>query len=403
MSALTCPFCALLCDDLQPAGEGAVPGRACPRAAAAFRRRFEVGAAEPCQDGRPVSPEQALEAAAALLARARRPLIGGLRGDVAAQQAALELAEQCRGVVDHAATGLHRTLVAWQTDGWLATSLSEIRNRADLVVAVGYQVFEHCPRLAERVLSGDTLSGRPPVRVLLGPAEVPDAAAPADTVPVAAEALVDAVGLLRILCRGGPLPNRAAGLPLEPLRRLAGRLAEAAYPVLVWSAAEPAAAAAVDQLQGLARELNEAGHRSMTLGLTEPSAQSAVQVGAWRSGFPPRTAFRPEPEYDPWRYASERLLAENAVDAVLWLAALDPDSPLPASSLPTVVLGHPALRPERPPDVYIPVGVPAIDHPGVLFRTDGVALPLPAAGSESLPAASGVLHRLRRRIAEMAA
>lgn len=404
--SLTCPFCGLLCDDLSvglDAGgalESLTP--ACPRAEAGFRQAL-AGQASAQLAGAPATLGQAVAAAAQELARARRPLIAGLQADVAAVRAALDLAERCRGVVDYADEGLWRNLEPAQEAGWIATSLSETRNRADLIVVVGARLFERYPRFAERVLAGASLFEHERAVVLLGDwdaAAPPAGLNPVETIAMAPERLDDAIGLLRVLCRGGPVPNRAAAT--GALERLAQRLRSAQYPVVVWDAGELDGPLSAEGLFSLVRELG-AGRRAAGLPLAGADAIGALQVAAWRTGFAPRTAFRPEPEYDPWRHASARLLADAAVDALLWLAVFDPAATPPDTDRPTVVLGHPAMRFERPPAVFIPVGVPGVDHAGELFRSDGLALPLRAARRGNAPPAAEVLARILARLTEAAA
>lgn len=404
MSAnFTCPLCGLLCDDVRASlddhNQLTDLQPACPRAEAGLRRTLGAEA-RPLIDGRPAELDDALRAAAELLGRARRPLIGGLSGDVAALRAALDLAERCRGVIDHGNDGaLQRQLRAMQTEGWQATSLSEARNRADLVVAIGRRLFTRYPRLVQRVFVGSSQFERSRAVVLLGDwQELPAEPADAERIDLAWPQLADALGLLRILLRGDPLPNRADGLPVGALRALAARLQQSAYPVLVWAGGEFESGAPLDQLQALLRELARE-RRATGLSLSMADTASAVQVCAWRTGFPPGTALRPEPDYDPWRHDARRLLARGEVDAWLWLAALDPDSAPPANGLPGVVLGHPAMQFASPPAVFIPVGTPGVDHPGELFRSDGVAMPLRSLREPRHPAAATILRTLLERLA----
>jgi formylmethanofuran dehydrogenase subunit B len=84
------------------------------------------------------------------------------------------------------------------------------------------------------------------------------------------------------------------------------------------------------------------------------------------------------------------LLADGAVDALLWVASFDGEQVPPSNRLPMVVLGHPALaeaaRREGLATVFIPVSTPGIGSAGHLFRTDGtVLMPLEAVYRDRLP------------------
>lgn len=408
-TALTCPFCSLLCDDidaeLDQQGRLARLNTACPRAQAGFTAAL-ADSVKPSVAGREVGPDEAVSAAARLLNEAQQPLIGGLDGDVTALQAALALGERLRASVDHRhGSTLVRQLAVLQRDGWVTTTLSEVRNRADLVVVLGDRLFAEVPRFGERILDGSSQFQRRPELVLLGqPATLPAALPVVLRVEVPPVQLTAALGAVRILLRGGPLPNRLAALPLAPLRELAQRLQRAEYPVVAWSSAEFGGAAAESLLAVLFELLDELSieRRAVALPLAaDASVISALQVCTWSTGFPPPLRLRPQPDYDPHRYCSDRLLASNGVDAMLWLASVDPVAP--PIGVPTVVLGHPALRIEPAPAVFIPVAVPGVDQAGQLFRSDGVALPLRMLRASERPAASTVLAAIYAELAGAAA
>jgi formylmethanofuran dehydrogenase subunit B len=81
--AVTCPFCSLLCDDLETVTRGtqvSVDAKACPKAHKAFAAATPAGS--PLVDGQPVTLEQALSAAKRILKYARQPLFSGLATDV---------------------------------------------------------------------------------------------------------------------------------------------------------------------------------------------------------------------------------------------------------------------------------------------------------------------------------
>jgi formylmethanofuran dehydrogenase subunit B len=112
----------------------------------------------------------------------------------------------------------------------------------------------------------------------------------------------------------------------------------------------------------------------------------------WQTGFPFRTRFGAAgADYDPYHHATERLLESGEADALLWVSSFDERRGPPASGVPTVVLGRPGMRFETEPEVYIPVGVPGLDHAGHFFRADKVvALPLRKLRESGLPSVGEV-------------
>ncbi|MDZ7736047.1 MAG: hypothetical protein U5P41_08035 [Gammaproteobacteria bacterium] len=109
---------------------------ACPRAKTAIEKPPKI--LQPRIKGKPASLDAAIDAAAGILGQSQQPLFAGLGTDVAGMRAAVALAEATRGVMDHmhgqALSNNYRVL---QSRGWITTTLTEIRNRADLILFVG--------------------------------------------------------------------------------------------------------------------------------------------------------------------------------------------------------------------------------------------------------------------------
>jgi formylmethanofuran dehydrogenase subunit B len=419
---ITCPFCGLACDDLavRVGSDGLqVAGTDC----ALSLQRFAQAAPQPGVAaqiaGRTVSTEQAVAHAAALLRESRLPLIGGLATDVTGMRAALALADDCGAVVDHmASAGLFRNLAVLQDSGWITTTLTELRNRADLVLVLGTGPLQRFPRLAERCLAPKAAARWRPLflespaqreLVLLGPWEgvpVPvqlEALSP-QRIHTHLERLGEVAGLLRAILADLPLQVEALDdIPMATLRALAAALVRARYAVVLWAAGEwdfPQAELALQGWTELIQALNRTTRCSaLPLGGTDGDL-TAHQVCTWQAGLPLRSTFhRGHPEYDPHLYAGQRLLHEGEVDTLLWVAGFDPEHGPPETDIPTIVLGHPGLRFRRPPQVFIPTGIPGIDHRGEIFRADAVvSLPLRRLRQGLLPSAAQTLGRIASQL-----
>jgi formylmethanofuran dehydrogenase subunit B len=194
--------------------------------------------------------------------------------------------------------------------------------------------------------------------------------------------LSDLVAMLRGLITGKPVDSDRLGRELsDALNSLAEQLKAAQYSVITWSAAElclPQAELAVLGLVELVKALNDET-RSAALPLAGTQADiTCNQVTTWQLGYPLRTSLqRGYPEHDPNRYRWQDLIARGETDLLLWVSALSPETLPPTVTEPTMVLGHPGMEFEKPPSLFIPVGIPGIDHPGHWYRSDGVcSLPL---------------------------
>lgn len=409
---VVCPLCGLGCDDLRVKIDGKTV-ELVDGGCGISRRGFQQASLDkppaPQIDGRAVSLDQAVAQAADILRNARLPLLTGLATDVQGARAIVTLAQRCNAVLDHMySPGLFRNLHVLQDTGWIATSLTEVRNRADLVVVAGGRVFEQFPRLLERVLHPSHYLFRestPRELVLIGPwkpSNLPPELADwrPTIIPVTLSAIGEIAGTLRAMIAEQPLHVcKAAGVEIHTLENLARRMQRAEYSTVAWAAGEldfPHAELTVQSLVELVRDLNRTT-RSAALPLGGAQGGiTAQQVCMWRSGQPLRSAFiGDEPRHDSVQYDSRRLLARGHIDALVWLSSFVPHTPPPETETPTVVLGHPNLSLVQTPAVYIPIGIPGIDHAGHAFRGDQVViLPLRRLRESTLPPATEVINSI---------
>lgn len=389
---VVCPFCGLLCDDLTVASEGGVlrvTNGACPVGAQAFSGVPAPSAPVARVGGREVPLNDAIAEAARLLEQARQPIIGGLATDVAGVRAAARLADRVGGVVDHmnSANSL-RNLLVLQDGGWVTTTLSEVRNHCDLLVLVGNDLTRRHPRLLDRCLGqGATLFGESRTCEVI-------------PLPCDGPALAEALPYLRALVAGRqPFAASAGGVPRATWEGLAARLKAAKYAVFVWAAAAldfPHAELTVQSLCELIKDLNRS---TRAAGLPLSGADGEVTADAvlhWQTGYGARTSFgRGYPSHDSYHLGTERLLASEEADLLLWIASFDASRVPPPTGAPCIVLARGDMTFTREPDVFIAAGIPGVDHAGHLFRTDRVvALPLRALRQNQVPSAADVLDRI---------
>ena len=372
----TCPFCPLLCDGFQlDAGPDGLTlkGSDCPVARTALAR-FGAPTAAATLFGQPCDLDQALAAAARLLSTSRQPLFGGLGTDVAAARALYALADATGAICD-AARGepLMQGVRALQDRGGFTLTLAELRTRADLVVSL---TGDPTPRLPEFLPRAGLAPDDERWRVL------DDGGDP-----------FGSIARLAALVEGRALADAPPAL-----LALAQRLLAARYAVLVYEPARLPAQGAlfIEMLQRVVGTLNRSTRAAACPLGGGDGASTANQVFTWLSGLPLRSHKGPHGlEHEGQRFGAQALLDDAAVDLLLWVASFGSEAPAPATRLPRIVIGHATLA-DAGADVFIPVATPGIDHPGHLFRTDGVVLmPLHAARQPSLPSAAEVLQRLR--------
>ena len=401
-----CPFCGLLCDDLRIAvaeRAATVLANGCTKSRRLFSATSAADAA-PLMNGKPVALEVAASKAAAILREARRPVLISAGTDVAGMRALLELAERTGGVVDHG-TGeaMMRNLLVLQDSGWISTTLTEVRNRADLLIVAGTDISSRFPRFFERLFGEfDALFATGEREILFLGAMPRDLPAPlkarAISVAVEPKRLGEVFGVLRSLLAGKILTAKTvAGIGTEELAALLARMQRARYGVLTWAAADlafPHAELAIQSMCKLVTALNASGRFAvLPLGGTDGDL-TAAQVTTWQTGFPLRVSFAGgKPDYDPWQHSAQRMLERNEADAVVFVSALDAAHAPPESDAPAIVLGRPGTRTGY--SVFIPVATPGLHHAGHLFRTDNVvALGVRKLAESTLPSAALALQMI---------
>jgi formylmethanofuran dehydrogenase subunit B len=409
---VTCPFCALHCDDLeiQASSGRCVPSHhgGCKRAENGFAT--VVNDAHPRVHNRASTQRDAVETAAALVRTAKAPLFAGLATDVAGMRATLALADATGAFVDHLhGAAVSRMNAVLQSKGWMSSTLSEIRNRADLVVVLDSGQLASYPRFLDRIFPDEpTLNGlRPEQRTL---ALIGDRASlragsrlAVNRVGIGcsgAAGLRDLTHALTIAVNGGSLgKTRHGGTRPSIVVDLAKRMRDCKYGVLVWFGSTWADAHGdiiIESLNEMIKSLNLATRfAGLNIGGND-GAVTANSVCAWQTGYPLRVSFAAgHPQHDPHGYAGERLIKDRAVDLLCWVDAFGAGSPPTIKGVPTIIVGHPKLQDKRA-EVYLPVGQPGVHSSGHLIRCDSVvSLPVQRIQESTLPTVASVLAALQ--------
>jgi len=400
----TCPFCPLLCDDLSVGADAdglVLASGTCGRASSGLARFKAVSApaAQAFIDGAVSNLDAAVAAAARMLRASRQPLFGGLGTDVAGARALYRLACRTGAICDPAGgAALMHGLSALQDRGAFTTTLAEVRARADLIVCVGSLPSERYPEFFGRCGVGENAAAN---IVLLQAVSASPANAAVDGIEhVRFDGdLFDAVAML-----AAGVAGRAARGASSALAGLAARLQASRYAVLVYESAQlPAEGALI--VEAINRIVSTLNQRTRAAALPIGGGDGASTVNAvftWLSGLPLRTRAGPSGlEHEPLRFDAGRLLADRAVDALLWIASFGTEPAPPLVELPRILLGHPgfATAVQGSGTVFIPVSTPGIGSSGHLFRTDGsVVMPLRAVRDDGLPTVADVLARLTQAL-----
>ncbi len=357
---VACPFCGILCDDLtveRTATGLKVRKNGCDKAIAGFER--SVDQAKPQISGKDVSLTEAVAAAAALIKKSRLPIFGGLGTDVEGMRAVMSIADHAGGVVDHALSeGQYRNFRVLQSGGWVMTTLTEARNRADLFIVLGSDLHKLHPRFFERVVCNEKsmFSDAPPKRTVVFLGEGLDQSGITGsrvgevvTLPCKGERIGEILTAMRALAKGVPVAgDTIGGLKRADVENLVERCKAATYGVMVWAPPSLAFPNADLTVQAAAEYVKDINLHSRFAGLSLGGNEGAVSAGAvcaWQSGYPLRVSFASgKPDYDIERYSMARLLQAKESDLLVWIASYTPDLSPPGTDVPMIVLGTPGLK-----------------------------------------------------------
>ncbi|HEY6280319.1 MAG TPA: formylmethanofuran dehydrogenase subunit B [Burkholderiales bacterium] len=422
----TCTFCGCVCDDMHltvdlDAHKITKAENACVLGRAWFK---EHGGNESRPfaliEGREASTEEAIDAAAQILAKARFPLIYGLSDTTCeAQRQAVAIADMIGGNIDTTTSVCHGPSgMAFEGVGESTATLGEIRNRADLLVFWGGNPAESHPRLFTRytvTAKGMYVpNGRKDRTVVLVDVRRSPSAAVADIfVQVKPQRDFELLWALRALVKGrrvDPAIEQVTGVPLATLEDLAQRMKNCRFGALLFGMGLTMTRGRhfnSGALLALATDLNEYTHFVAKPVRGHGNVTGADNVVAWQTGFPFGVNLgRGYPRFNPGEFTSVDLLGRGEADAALIIAA-DPAANFPQGAIehlrriPVIVLDPKTTHTSKLARVAITTATYGISVPGTVYRMDDVAISLRAALPSPYPSDEEVLTRIKERVREL--
>lgn len=409
------PFCGIASDDLTIEVTGN-DVKVLENGDSVTRAGFEapIGDIQPRIQGKPVTLDQAISHIVSLLVESKQPLIGGMGTDLNGARAAMSLADKSGAIIDSFySPAAFRNILVLQDTGYMTTTLTEVRNRVDLLLVVGTDIESTFPRFFERMVWNQESMFEQDIAsrevIYLGKKPSGDASTSpsgkkAQVIACDNADLPEVISVLRALVKGKTVQAESvAGIAVKDLKSLAEKLLAAKYSVVTWSGGQldyDHAEATIQNVCEMIKEIN-ATTRSNGLPLGGKEGDTTVNaVASWQSGYPMRTSFnRRFPDYDPFLNDSRRVLSNQEADVLLWVSSFNTSVVPPQMAEHTVVLGRSGMQFENEPEVYIPVGVPGIDHVGRTFRTDSVvSVPLRKLRDSGLPSVFEVLSAVEQAL-----
>ena len=386
----TCPACSLLCDDVLIENKNnkiKVLTKGCEKAVRFFEQPLID--TSPQINGNPVTLQQAIAHAAKLLKASQQPLFSGLSTDVQGFRALYNLAQKTNARLQHMnAQSTARNMKVLQSTGWQTTTLTEVKNRADVIVCIGTDVVSHNPRFFERIVwpkdamfvdsqmreviyigenldtkAGTSPNGTPPFLLACRAADLPE-------ITLVLRALV-ADKKLKIV--------QIAGIKISDLQAVADKLKAAKYAVLAWVTKDcdfPHAELTIQNITETVAILNNTT-RAAGLPLGGSDGDTSVNnANTWLSGL-----------------ALNDEVIEH--DLMIWVNSFSAHINPSKTDNPLIVIGSSNCEFSQTPDVFIPVATPGLDCGGTLFRVDSsVVLPLKKVRENNLPTLAQVISQI---------
>ena len=397
-----CPFCGTLCDDLEvDISENKVVEvrNACQIGTKKFyssnpgEHRYKGPMIREKGELKQVSWDEAIDKAADILVKAKRPLLYGFSStECEAQSKGVELAEILGGVLDNTASVCHGpTLLAKQDVGQPGSTLGEFKNRADLVIFWGSNPVHahprHLGRYSEFVRGYFRKDGRNDRFIIVVDPRNTHTAQIADMyVKVNPSEDYELLNAIRAMVRGVELDAaEVSGVPIEDIKKLVERVKSCKFGVIFFGMGLTQSLAHhrnIDAAICLTRELNDQTKFLIIPMRGHYNVAGANQVFTWNTGYAYSIDFsRGYPRYNPGEFSSVEVLLKDQIDASL-IVASDPASNFPAASVKNL-FKHPLIvvDPHESPttafaDVVLPAAIAGIEAEGTAYRMDNVPLRL---------------------------
>lgn len=398
---IVCPFCGSNCDDIEcEVEDGKIVNvyNACSvgtanfiPAAGAERFTQPLWRENKADEFKPISWDEALEKAADIMIKAKRPMwFGWSETSVDAIREGIKLAELTGGIIDGQVTHCHGpTIQAVQMVGYPSCTLGDIKNRADVIVHWGCNPLNAHPRHMSRYTAFTRgffrEDGRTDRTLISVDPRFSDTAKVADHYyQVRLGEDYEVFQALRAVLNGMELEqDDIGGLTKEEVVELAGMMKKANFGVVFFGL-------------GLTHSIGKAQNISSAIELTQLlnkwskwsimplrghyNVTGLNMVLSWVTGYPYAVDFtRGYPRYNVGEYSTVELLAEGQIDAMLSIA-VDPGDHLPQkcveqmAKIPLIACDiHPTGTTELA-NLIIPGTHDGIEAEASSYRMDGVPI-----------------------------
>ena len=398
----TCPFCSLLCDDIQLTVNNNNNFKQlnsnCSILSHSLKKKIKDQFA--CINGKKINITKAINSLSSLLKKSKATLFAGMGTDIKGTKATLKIADKFKCIIDHFSGDSYvKNIKSIQEEGGFFLTLSELKNRSDTIIIIQLS-NEELPRLFEKyIFSKKTINNLKKRNLVFIGNKVPQFIYKNkkkfnfDHIKLNSTNLLNFISSLR-----NSIKSDISEIKEKKILSLLKLFKQTNYGSILWSIKEldnNISDLIVTEINLLIQDLNKF---TRFAGLSIAGSEHITTVNEvmlWQTGFPIRTSFEQGfPVHDINQFSTKRLIDKKEIELVIWINSFNEKKIIINQKIKTVLIGIPSHPQKKDVDIFIPVGTPGLDHNSHLLRIDKVvSLPLKKIRNISLPSVDYVLNK----------
>ena len=397
----TCPFCSLLCDDIQLTVNNnnfKQLNSNCSILAHSLKKKIKDQFA--IINGKKINITKAINSLSSLLKKSKATLFAGMGTDIKGTKATLKIADKFKCIIDHFSGDSYvKNIKSIQEVGGFFLTLSELKNRSDTIIII-QSSNDELPRLFEKyIFSKKTINNLKKRNLVFIGNKVPQFIYKNkkkfnfDHIKLNSTNLLNFISSLR-----NSIKSDISEIKDKKILSLLKLFKQTNYGSILWSIKEldnNISDLIVTEINLLIQDLNKF---TRFAGLSIAGSEHITTVNEvmlWQTGFPIRTSFEQGfPVHDINQFSTKRLIDKKEIELVIWINSFNEKKIIINKKIKTVLIGIPSHPQKNDVDIFIPVGTPGLDHNSHLLRIDKVvSLPLKKIRNISLPSVDYVLNK----------
>ena len=378
---ITCPFCSLHCDDIQVKVENnkfkivSENIKDCTSKIEYFNIKSTSNQTAIIRNKK-INFNKAIDSAKKMINKSNDITLVNHGTDVNGVRSLLNFAAHYNCVVDHVNSKyLYRNLGIIQRKGYMATSLTETRNRSDLVILFGNNILNKSPRLIDKVIFPKyslctNLKNRK--LLLVGDFDAQSVKMLKKNKHHVEHFKIDLNDTPEILTK--LMSDDKLKKNLEGIRKI---IKKSKYLVACWTTSDFDKCNdpdyVISSISDFILSMNKTSRAACMPIAGSLADATSSQTMSWITGFPSRVKFNGKSFFHDRNICnSEEIISNRNTDLAIHISTVNHNKVILNDKVKNIFIGHINSTFNIRPDIFIPVGNPGIDHQGIMFRTDNV-------------------------------